>query len=296
MNSRAAEGRANVGRTRLHYLKTGFGPDLLLLHGLLGTAEAWTPSLARLAMESTVYAVDALGIGRSDRAMGADAGLRATATRAVAFLDAVGVEKADVLGTSHGGAVAIAMAAEYPERVRTLVLHAPANPYSDIADPLIRFYRTPLGRWFAHRIAGLPRRLQNLALGRMYGDAAEVAEGTVDRYIDSLRVPGTVEHVLNILERWEADMRYLELAIEKIRKIPTLLLWGTRDRAVSTESAAEMQKRLPKSELVWIPRTGHLPYEEAPEMFSEAVNGFLRRQTRFGLDLGPRLLRPTSAA
>jgi len=283
MNSRAAEGRANVGRTRLHYLKTGYGPDLLLLHGLLGTAEAWTPSLARLAMESTVYAVDALGIGRSDRAMGADAGLRATATRAVAFLDAVGVEKADVLGTSHGGAVAIAMAAEYPQRVRTLVLHAPANPYSDIADPLIRFYRTPLGRWFAHRIAGLPRRLQNLALGRMYGDAAEVAEGTVDRYIDSLRVPGTVEHVLNILEGWEADMRSLELAI-------------TRDRAVSTESAAEMQKRLPKSELVWIPRTGHLPYEEAPEMFSEAVNGFLRRQTRFGLDLGPRLLRPTSAA
>ncbi len=64
-----------------------------------------------------------------------------------------GIGQADIVGTSHGGSVALMLAALHPDRVRSLVLHAPANPFSDVADPLIRFYRTALGRWFAGRDA-----------------------------------------------------------------------------------------------------------------------------------------------
>ena len=86
-----------------------------------------------------------------------------------------GIRSADFLATSHGGAVALTLAAKYPGRVRNLVLHAPANPFSHLGDPLINFYLTGLGTWFAHHIATLPEPMQALALGRMYGDPTSVA-------------------------------------------------------------------------------------------------------------------------
>src|SRR5271155_4754472 len=76
---------------RMHYLTAGSGPELILLHGLLGTASTWELTIPRLAEESTVYAVDALGIGESDRVPGIDARLEAQADRMVRFMDESGI-------------------------------------------------------------------------------------------------------------------------------------------------------------------------------------------------------------
>ena len=277
---------ALVDKHRMHYLKAGSGPDLLLLHGLLGTASCWEPCMERLAHKFSVYAPDAIGIGHSERAIRRNAGidvafdssLEATAKRTAVFMREAGIRHANVVATSHGGAVAVMLAAKYPGLVRSLVLHAPANPYSQLADPLIQFYRTPLGQWFAHRVPGLPRQLQNLALGRMYGNPGLIRDGVLERYIESLAVPGTVEHVLSILHNWPADMRKLELALETLREIPTLLVWGTKDRAVSIESGYQMKKVLKRAEMAVLPEAGHLPHEEMPGAFCEVITGFLRRQ------------------
>jgi 4,5:9,10-diseco-3-hydroxy-5,9,17-trioxoandrosta-1(10),2-diene-4-oate hydrolase len=252
----------------------------MLLHGVLGTAECWVPVMRTLGLDSTVYALDAVGVGRSERKAGLDAGLHASAERVAAFMRAAGIYKADIVATSHGGAVAMALAMKHPERVRSLVLHAPANPYSNLADPLIHFYGTRLGQWFAHRVAGLPRHLQNLALGRMYGNPALIAKGSLDRYVESLRVPGTVDHVLNVLKRWARDMQSLEEGMSLLHTIPALLIWGTRDRAVSLSSAFRLQQEFDNVQLRIIPGAGHLPYEEVPEVFSAIVSDFLRRLDR----------------
>jgi pimeloyl-ACP methyl ester carboxylesterase len=265
---------------KMHYLRGGSGPNLVMLHGLLGTAECWVPSMKILGHESTTYALDAVGVGKSERKSGLNGGLEASADRVASFMRATGIHKADVVATSHGGAVAMMLAIQHPERVRSLILHAPANPYSQLADPLIHFYRTRLGRWFVHRVSAAPRRLQNLALGRMYGNPALIPTGSLDRYIASLRVPGTVDHVLNILEAWSHDMQMLEERISSLLSIPTLLIWGTRDRAVSFESGLRLNREIRGSELQVIPDAGHLPYEEMPEVFSSIVSGFLRRVDR----------------
>src|SRR6204780_4084368 len=124
---------------QMHCLKAGAGPELILLHGLLGTASTWELTIPSLAEESTIYAVDALGIGESERVPGIDARLEAQAGRLVAFMDESSIRSADFLATSHGGAVALTLAAKYPARVKNLILHAPANPFSHIGDPLINF-------------------------------------------------------------------------------------------------------------------------------------------------------------
>ena len=264
-----------IGGARMRCLESGEGPAVMLLHGLLGTAEAWAKTAERLAATSTVYAPDALGIGGSDRVAGLDVSLRATAARFVALMDAKRIQHADIVGTSHGGAVALMLAALYPERVRSLTLHAPANPFSDIADPLIRFYRSSLGRWFAGCIAAVPGTVQSLALGRMYGDARRVCPGSLERYVSSLRVPGTVPYVLSVLNRWDLDMRDLESVLPRLREVPALLLWGDRDRAVSMRSGERLSRFFDRAALVVLPGAGHLPHEEVPVAFAGAINGFL---------------------
>jgi len=275
---------------QMHCLKAGAGPELILLHGLLGTASTWEPAIPSLAAESTIFAVDALGIGESERVPGIDATLEAQASRIVKFMDASAIRSADFFATSHGGAVALTLAANYPARVRNLLLHAPANPFSDLADPLVRFYLSGLGAWFAHRVASLPEPMQALALGRMYGDPKQLRDGSLGKYINSLRVPGTVAHVLSILRTWFDDMGKLELALQRVHRFPTLLLWGDRDRAVSLESAQELRRCFDRVELVELPGTGHLPYEECPETLTRLVNSFLVRMRGQG-EARPQLVQ-----
>lgn len=279
-NLSVERGMVFAGGHGMHYLRAGSGPELLLLHGLLGTAENWCRSMEILAPECTVYAFDALGLGESERVYGLDASLTATADRVIAFMDAVGIAAADLCGSSHGGAVAMMCAARYPQRVRSLVLHAPANPFSKIADPLIHFYRSALGKWFAHRILKLPPAMQSLALGRMYGDPERMREGDIESYMASLAVPGTVDHLLRILDGWFHDMHDLESVLNLLRFVPALLLWGTQDRAVSLDSGYTLRKYFDRSEMMVIPGAGHLPFEEVPMVFSKAVLRFLRRQQR----------------
>lgn len=271
-----------ISRAKMRCLISGDGPALVLLHGLLGTADAWGRAMERLAGASTVYAPDALGIGGSDRVPGLDVSLRATAARVIELMDDRRIDRADIVGTSHGGSVALMLAACYPQRVRSLILHAPANPFSDIADPLIRFYRTALGRWFAARIPIVPASMQSLALGRMYGDSSRIRSGSLEHYIQSLRVPGTIEYVLSILDRWHEDMKDLGEVLPRLRKIPALLLWGDRDRAVSLSSGERLVRYFDKASLMVIPGVGHLPHEEVPLAFAGAIAGFLS-----GLKRGP---------
>jgi len=275
----------------MHCLKTGKGPELVLLHGLLGSADAWYPCLSRLGQDSTVYAVDSLGIGRSERVAGLDASLPAQADRVANFLTGAGVDCADIVGTSHGGAVAMMLAARHPERVRSLVLHAPANPFSLLGDPLVHFYGTPLGRWFANQVPNLPEKLQELALGRMYGNNKVVRHEALERYMSSLRVPGTVKHVMNIIDCWFEDMRQLGAVLDRLSEVPTLLVWGTHDRAVSLESGRQLEKMLNRAELVILPGVGHLPHDEAPIAFADVVNHFLRKINRGAPHAGPQLVR-----
>ena len=114
---------------RMRYLRGGSGPPLLLLHGLLGYSFSWRFALPALAEKATVYAVDMPGAGFSDRPANPTGGFRAHAERLLRFLDNVGVESCDLLGTSHGGAIAMRAAALAPERVRSLILVAPVNPW-----------------------------------------------------------------------------------------------------------------------------------------------------------------------
>jgi 4,5:9,10-diseco-3-hydroxy-5,9,17-trioxoandrosta-1(10),2-diene-4-oate hydrolase len=269
------DGFVLVGGVKIHYERAGTGRPLLLLHGLVGSAKNWRQNISFLASDSQVYAVDLFNMGESERVPGLDAGLEATADRVVGCMDALGLDEADVAGHSHGGAVAMMLAARHAHRVRRLILFAPANPFCDLGNQLIRFYQTRFGVWLARQIPFFPRMLKSTALSRMYGDPSRVTDDALEGYTTGLHVPGTIDHVLQIIRRWSADMGLLRSALSKLAGKPTLLIWGDRDRAVGLSSGRQLQRILPLSSLIVIPGAGHIPFEEQPDVCNRAMRDWL---------------------
>ena len=192
-------------------------------------------------------------------------------------MDALGLERADIAAHSHGGAVALMFAARHPDRVRRLILFAPANPFCGLGDRLLHFYNTRVGLIFAKMIPFLPLRWKAIALERMYGDRRRVPGDALAGYVDGLRIPGTIDHVMQIVARWQIDMSTLRAHLGTMLEVPTLLIWGDRDRAVGLNSAAELRRALPGAELVTLPGVGHIAFEEVPEMVNATVARWIQR-------------------
>jgi pimeloyl-ACP methyl ester carboxylesterase len=266
----------------MHYLRAGSGRPMLLIHGLVGSSVNWSHNIATLAREAAVYAIDQINMGKSQRVPGLDASLEATADRIAAFMDAMELPQADIVGHSHGGAVGLMLAARHPERVRSLMLFAPANPYSSLDNLVVRFYSTPIGRLLARTAPHLPAQVHRFALGRMYGDPARIAAGSLEGYTDGMRVPGTIRHILAIVRGWFADMTALKTALPWAASVPTLLVWGDRDRAVDPASAMQLQRVLWQSELRILRGGGHIVFQEMPEETNRIMLDWMRRDLASG--------------
>ena len=267
----------DVSGARMHVLHAGTGRPLLLIHGLVGSSANWRGCIDALAQVASVYAIDQINMGKSQRIAGLDAGLEAAADRVAAAMTALGLAAADIAGHSHGGAVALMLAARHPERVRSLILFAPANPFSHAGDRLLRLYTTPLGRLTARIGPYLPARMQRWALGRMFGDPARIPQDCLQRYREGLRVPGTMQHILAIVDCWFADMAKLEAVLPSVAQVPALLVWGDRDHAVDPASAVPLQGILRQSELRIAPGAGHILFEEMPEESNRILLDWLCR-------------------
>ena len=265
-----------VDGIRIRYLRHGRGPSLLLLHGLIGSAENWRRNVRSFAKDAMVYGIDLPNMGQSGRRKGMDSSLHAAAEFVCRIMDALGLEQADIAAHSRGGAVAITLATLYPDRVRSLVLFAPANPFCDRSRAILRFYRTRIGRGFARIVPWLPTKVKACALRRMYGDHRRVPADALQGYTVGLGLPGTIDHVMRIVRTWTTDMTWLERRLERLADVPVLLIWGDRDRAVGLESGLELQRRLRGAHLCRLDGVGHIAFEEVPELVNPIVSRWLQ--------------------
>ena len=270
-----SELQVDCGDCRIRSLRAGSGPALVLIHGLLAYSFSWRYNIGALAESHTVYALDLAGVGFSERKRGLDVTLRGSAERLLRFMDALGIDAADLLGTSHGGALSIVATSLAPERFGRLVLVDPVNPWSNFGSLRIRVFATPFGAACMKAIMPVARPLRSWALRRMYADARKIRPGTLEGYEAPLSMPGVMDHLLGIVKTWRADLREIEPALARIKDKPVLLIWGECDGAVDPRSAKELMKRLHSAQLNTFPGVGHLPYEEAPEEFNRVVMEFL---------------------
>lgn len=278
----AEECRASVDGIGIRYLRAGAGPPLVLVHGLLGYSFSWRKNIAELAKVAAVYAPDLPGAGYSDRTLG-DCSFAGIARLMLKFLDQLGIDRATLLGTSHGGAVAMMMAAldrdDGSHRIDRLILVDPVNPYSRNGRKRIAIFSSGIGGFLLLHAASVLSHTHGFFLRRMYGDPRRISPGTLEGYGAAIDIPGTMAQLLARVRCWRADLATLSATFPKIAGIPTLLIWGTLDTAVPASSAEPLKRHFHHSRLERLEGAGHLPYEEVPEEFNRVLIEFLERKS-----------------
>lgn len=276
----AEEHNVTIDGVNWRYWHAGSGPPLLLIHGFMGYSFSWRFNMQALGEHFSVYAIDLPGCGFSDRPDCADCTLAGDAERVLGFMERLGIDNADIVGSSRGGGLSIILAAiaartDQLHRVRRLVLVSPINPWSSHGKVLTRLLATTLGGLYVVHVQPRLRVIAKRYFKALYGDPARVAPGTFEGYTAGLDPAGSFEHLLRILRSWHDDLAEIYRALQEISGMPTLLLWGSRDRAVYPSSIHQLQRHLKNSALVMFQGAGHMPYEEVPEEFNRVLCDFL---------------------
>jgi pimeloyl-ACP methyl ester carboxylesterase len=267
--------RSQVGPAELFYLEAGSGPPVILIHGLLGGHFCWRLNIPTLAECRTILAVDLPGFGETVVSRELDCGMQTQAARLLSWMEELGLQSVDIVATSWGGGVALLLAALTP-KIRSLVLAAPVNPWSELGREGLRFFDGWAGRTLLRLGMPFSRPLHSTVLRRLYGDPGRIRAGALEGYSKMIMSPGRADNLLNTVHCWQSDLHALHAAIERV-EAPSLLIWGTKDGAVDLRSSDVLMKKLPACERVIIPGAGHLSFEETPEEFNRLVLGFQDR-------------------
>jgi pimeloyl-ACP methyl ester carboxylesterase len=254
-----------VGGLDIAFERVGEGPPLVLLHGILADSRHWSRQLDALSADFTVVAWDAPGCGRSSDPH-EDWRLPEYAECVAAFLDALGVRRPHVAGLSWGGALALELASRRPAVPRSLVL---AGAYAG---------------WAGSLPAGVVAERLSSCLREAELPAEEFVPGWIPGLLTDRAPPGLIAEVGTMMAAFhpvgyramaravaEADLREALRAID----VPTLLVWGDRDRRSQLSVAEELHARIPGSRLVVLRDAGHLANLEAADRFNAEVRSFL---------------------
>ena len=262
-------------RFRISTMEAGQGPPVLAVHGLGGTKGSFLPTLAALAGRYRVIAMDLPGFGDSDKPIGAAYDPRFFARAVVDLLDALELERVDLVGNSLGGRIALELGLRHPERVRRLVLLAPSLAWrrGRPLAPLLRLVRPELGLF---QIA--PRPVVEGVVHRLIPGAADgwTAAG-VDEFLRAYLTPAgraafyaAARHIY--LEEPHGEVGFWT-------RVPTLgpealFVWGRRDRLVPLAFARHVKEALPGARHVELD-CGHVPQVEMPGRTHAAIADFL---------------------
>ena len=246
------------------YREAGEGEAIVLLHGFLCDSRCWRRQLAELSDRFRVVAWDAVGAGSSSEPP--ETFTTADYARClVGFLDALGIERAHVVGLSWGGILAQEFYRLCRERVRSLVLadtyagwrgSLPEPVWRERLETCVRDSTGPAGPLVARLLPGM------FTDGASDAVRAELAEIMTDFHPVGFRVMSRSSA--------EVDTRALLPTID----VPTLVLWGDDDRRSPLAVAEQLRGSIPGAELAVIAGAGHVSNMERPEAFNAHVRRF----------------------
>jgi pimeloyl-ACP methyl ester carboxylesterase len=265
----------DVGGLRVHVRDEGPRDDpnpIVLLHGTGASLHTWDGWVQVLSHDRRVVRFDLPGFGLTGPTRDGVYTIERYTETVVGVADALGLDRFVLAGNSLGGYVAWATAVLHPSRVSALVLvDAAGYPYQSQSVPLaFRMARIPvLGR--ALRTV-MPRSLITSSLRDVYGDPSKVTDELVDRYFELATREGNRAALVARFEQTQPGA--LAACVGEI-DVPTLILWGGRDRLIPLDSGERFEREIAGSRLVVFDALGHVPHEEDPQSTVAVVRGFL---------------------
>jgi pimeloyl-ACP methyl ester carboxylesterase len=264
---------------RVTFAIAGQGPPVVLIHGVAGRASQWSSIISSLAPSHTVIAPDLVGHGDSAKPRG-DYSLGAHASGIRDLLVGLNIKRASIIGHSLGGGIAMQFAYQFPERSERLVLvssgglgdevhpllRAATLPGSELVLPLLAHPRTVTAAML------LPKALGRLGL-RTGPDLTEIARGYQSLQTAEARSAfiHTVRAVIDPTgQRVNASDR-LYLA----SYIPSMIIWGQRDRIIPVDHAYAAHRGMPDSRLEIFDQAGHFPQLHDAPRFAAVLKDFL---------------------
>ena len=281
MSATSAERTVTLHGHTLSYTDSGEGPALLFIHGILGSQKQWAHLVDRLDDDHRLVVPDLFGHGQSAKPVG-DYSLGAHAATLRDLLDKLGIAQVTLVGHSLGGGIAMVFSYLFPERVDRLVLVASGGLGREVS-PLLRSATLPGAEYVLPVIASGWMRDRIASAGRVLG-AVGVRPG---------RDLGTVWDGFTSLG--DADTRRAFLATTRAvidpggqsvnahdylpdsTPIPTLVVWGTKDRMIPAFHAAAATASMPNCRVELFQGAGHFPHLDDPDRFAALVREFIDR-------------------
>jgi pimeloyl-ACP methyl ester carboxylesterase len=266
----------NIAGMNIHLRDEGPKSDeepIILIHGTSASLHTWDGWVEALKVQRRVIRFDLPAFGLTGPEPKNDYTIEHYAEVVIAVLDKLDVKKGVLAGNSLGGYISWATAVLYPERVSQLILiDASGYPFKSESVPLaFTLSKSPLMSGLLKDV--LPKSLVKQSVKNVYGNPDLVTDELVERYYElSLREGNRGA----LTERFEQTLPG-PLA-EKIRtiNIPTLLIWGRKDKLIPLEVGLKFKQEIATSELVIFDELGHVPHEEDPKATVLVVKQFLQ--------------------
>ncbi len=244
---------------------------IVLVHGTSDSLHTWDGWARALVPQRRVIRFDLVGFGLTGPAPDRDYSITRYVRQVVAVLDQLGVQRVVLGGNSLGGQVAWATALAAPTRVARLVLVDAGGYAMRPLDVPVAFSlaRSPAVR----RVMAyfLPRGMVLASVRNVYGDPSKVTPELVDRYYDMALRAGNRRALGDRIDEGVAD----ESARIRTLVLPTLVLWGGRDRLIPLPAGQRFASEIAQSRLVVFEELGHLPHQEDPQRTVRELQRFL---------------------
>jgi 4,5:9,10-diseco-3-hydroxy-5,9,17-trioxoandrosta-1(10),2-diene-4-oate hydrolase len=272
-----ATSRFLEGECRLHYHEAGTGVPLVLLHGSGPGVSGWSNfrgNFPVLAQHFRTVIMDMPGFGKSEMPPIDRAYPRVAADHVVRLMDALGIERAHLLGNSMGGYVAFELALAYPDRVGRLVGMGPGGLAANILGP----DPSEGARRLTDFMMAPSKEAMEAWVDTMVANKSVVDDELIAERLANALAPGAMQSAMAIFSSLGQYPEPVPL-YARVRhiKAPTLITWGRDDRMLPVEGALFGYRQMPNAELHLFSKCGHWAQVERKADFERLVIDFLTR-------------------
>ena len=265
------ENLININGNKIHIKIQGQGKPLFFIHGSQMNLYDWRNNIDYFSKFYTVYAVDMIGSGFSDKPK-VKYSPKYYADFILQLLDYYNIEKASFFGSSWGGGHVLYFSLLNPERVEKMIMSSPtgyAHKETLLEKILKKYILGEITMLLGNRII-IKKELKS-----MFTDKTKVSKELINSVFKPIYMKGGIHAVLSAYRN--DDFSFVKNNLENISR-PVMIIWGRDDIVHSKQAMKQIVERIPNSTFINLENTGHLPHEEKATVFNKFAKDFLESE------------------